>query len=427
MIERLGYWLDRLANAGVLPSDDEEERLNKAILTLSASFIGVISFFWVGTYVVLGLWASAFIPLAYQIASALSLIYFVKTKKYVVFRFSQLLLMLLLPFVLQWSLGGFVASGGVAFWALISPLGALLFHSTRKSLPWFLAYLVLTIFSGMMEGYLAQYSPEIPQPVTVLFFVMNVLGPSSTAYLLTQYFAYRRETALAALHAEQERSERLLLNVLPAPIAERLKRDPGVIADELAEVTILFADIVGFTPLTEQVPPERMVPWLNDLFSAFDRLAAHHGLEKIRTIGDSYMVAGGVPIPRPDHAEAAAALALDIIEEAKRHNAPNGQPLRVRVGINSGPATAAVIGTTKFIYDVYGDTVNTASRMESHGLPGRIQVAEATYARLCDRYLFEERGAVQVKGKGEMKTYLLLGRKAEAPVPVAAQPLGAVP
>jgi class 3 adenylate cyclase len=226
--------------------------------------------------------------------------------------------------------------------------------------------------------------------------------------------AIRGRRALDEAHrrllAEQERSEGLLLNVLPAPIADRLKQGEQVIADRFPEVTVLFADLVDFTASSDRSSPERVVQVLAELFTAFDRLAARHGLEKIKTVGDAYMVAGGLPVPRPDHAQAVAEMALAVQEEAGRHRDPDGQPLAVRIGIDSGPVVAGVIGTAKFSYDLWGDTVNTASRMESTGVAGCIQVTERAYRRLRDRYRFERRGPVQVKGKGELVTWFLVGR-----------------
>jgi class 3 adenylate cyclase len=216
------------------------------------------------------------------------------------------------------------------------------------------------------------------------------------------------------LRAEQERSEQLLLNVLPAPIAARLKRGEAVIADRFAEVTVLFADLVDFTRRSQETSPERVVRLLDDLFSAFDRLAERHGLEKIKTIGDAYMVVGGLPEPRPDHAQAVADMALALREEVARHRDPGGRPLALRIGIDSGPVVAGVIGRRKFSYDLWGDTVNTASRMESNGVPGCIQVTERTWRRLRDGYRFERRGPVQVKGKGELVTWFLVARDGQA-------------
>ncbi|GET44550.1 adenylate/guanylate cyclase domain-containing protein [Microseira wollei] len=213
------------------------------------------------------------------------------------------------------------------------------------------------------------------------------------------------------LAVEQEKSERLLLNILPEPIANRLKDQHHSIADGFAEVTILFADIVKFTELSSQVSPEELVSLLNEIFSAFDRLTERYGLEKIKTIGDAYMVAGGIPNPRPDHAEAVAEMALDMRLEIAEFNKRHDSNCNIRIGINTGPVVAGVIGTKKFIYDLWGDTVNVASRMESHGMAGAIQVTADTYERLRDRFEFESRGKITIKGKGEMMTYLLLGRK----------------
>ena len=234
------------------------------------------------------------------------------------------------------------------------------------------------------------------------------------AALLLLGEAIRGRRALDAAHrlllAEQERSEGLLLNVLPAPIADRLKQGEEPIADRFPEVTVLFADLVEFTASSDRSSPERVVQVLADLFTAFDRLAARHGLEKIKTVGDAYMVAGGLPAPQPDHAQAVAEMALAVREEAGRHRDPAGRPLQVRIGIDSGPVVAGVIGTAKFSYDLWGDTVNTASRMESTGVPGCIQVTDRAYRRLRGAYRFERRGPVQVKGKGEVVTWFLAGR-----------------
>jgi urea transport system substrate-binding protein len=209
----------------------------------------------------------------------------------------------------------------------------------------------------------------------------------------------------------QEQSDRLLLNILPEAIAKRLKQDENTIADSFEEVTVLFADIVSFTQLSSHISPHELVKQLNEIFSTFDRLAQRHGLEKIKTIGDAYMVVGGLPTPRADHAEAIAKMALDMQREIHRFKRDDGEPFHIRIGISSGPVVAGVIGLNKFIYDLWGDTVNIASRMESQGIPDYIQVTAATYERLRHQFQFEERGIIQIKGKGEMLTYFLKGIK----------------
>jgi class 3 adenylate cyclase len=232
-----------------------------------------------------------------------------------------------------------------------------------------------------------------------------------SACLETKRLRDKEQAYLQQIQAEQARSERLLLNILPQSIAERLKHSNKPIAEQFEDVSVLFADIVGFTRLATRVTPTELVGMLNEVFSLFDDLAERYGLEKIKTIGDSYMAAGGLPKPRPHHIAAVAEMALAMQGAIARFSARRDDDLNIRIGIGSGPAIAGVIGTKKFIYDLWGDTVNTASRMESHGLPGQIQVCAATYARLRDRYLFEERGEVHVKGKGAMATYILQGRR----------------
>jgi class 3 adenylate cyclase len=228
--------------------------------------------------------------------------------------------------------------------------------------------------------------------------------------------AYRQERAARGeflanhlLEAERARAERLLLNVLPASVAARLKERPGGIADDFEEVGILFADIVDFTPLAACLPAADVVRLLNEVFTAFDALADRFGLEKIKTIGDAYMAAAGLPEPREDHAAALAEMALAMREKvADFRRADNGLPLEIRVGINTGPVVAGVIGTRKFIYDLWGDTVNVASRLESHGRPGAIQCTEAAYRLLSERYAFDGPTPLVLKGRGELPVYLLL-------------------
>lgn len=217
------------------------------------------------------------------------------------------------------------------------------------------------------------------------------------------------KSVMEDLDAERAESERLLLNILPEVIAERLKTGPGVIADQFDSVSILFADIVGFTPLSERLSAHEVVVWLNDVYSAFDSFVQKMGLEKIRTIGDNYMVASGVPTPRDDHATAITRLALDMQDHIAGLPPIGDRAIEFRVGINSGPVVGGVIGTHKFQYDIWGDAVNTASRMESHGLPGRIQVTADTYELIKDEFVCESRGTIDVKGKGEMKTWFVEG------------------
>jgi urea transport system substrate-binding protein len=209
----------------------------------------------------------------------------------------------------------------------------------------------------------------------------------------------------------QKQTEELLLKILPKPIAERLQQKQQVIADSFSDVSVLFADLVGFTNFASRKTPTELVEILNQIFSEFDQLSKQHSLEKIKTIGDAYMVVGGLPIPRSDHASSIAQMGLDMQNFIARFNTEINESFRLRIGINIGPVVAGVIGLTKFSYDLWGDTVNVASRMESSGIPGQTQVTAAVYERLKERFLFQERGTILIKGKGEMMTYLLLGQK----------------
>lgn len=222
-----------------------------------------------------------------------------------------------------------------------------------------------------------------------------------------------RKQAEASLRLARKKSELLLLNILPQPLAERLKRGQRTIAENFEAVTVLFADLVDFTEFSTETSPTQLVEILNGIFSKFDRLAQQHKVEKIKTIGDAYMAVAGLPTPRPDHAQAIAQMALDMQAAIAQYNRENNSVFKLRIGINSGPVVAGIIGIKKFSYDLWGDTVNTASRMESHGIPGYIQMTAATYELLREEYLFEERGPIPVKSKGEMTTYLLMGRKSE--------------
>ncbi|NEP59721.1 MAG: PAS domain S-box protein [Symploca sp. SIO2G7] len=255
-------------------------------------------------------------------------------------------------------------------------------------------------------GVLTLFSRDAQQADEDLLKIMAAIGRQLGQWI-------KRKQAEEALRYQQEQTERLLLNILPKPIAERLKQEQGTIAENFAEVTVLFADIVGFTQLSAKISAPELVELLNAIFSKFDKLAEQHGLEKIKTIGDAYMVVGGLPKVQPNHAEAIAEMAMDMQAAVAELSQEIGQEFHIRIGINTGPVVAGVIGVSKFIYDLWGDAVNTASRMESHGAAGKIHLTDSTYKHLQEKYLFEDRGQITVKGKGEMNTYFLLGRKGE--------------
>jgi len=253
--------------------------------------------------------------------------------------------------------------------------------------------------------------PSGTDPMDVLFDMVWISGMSVLVVFLIDRL-FRMEFAIRQqLQDEQHRSEQLLLNILPPSVAERLLHEPRTIADSFSEATVLFADIVDFTHLSAHMAPTQIVELLNTIFSMFDELAEQFGLEKIKTVGDAYMVVAGVPHPQDDHAVAIAHMALAMRESLEKFSFYFGKPIRLRIGIHSGPVVAGVIGLKKFAYDLWGDTVNTASRMESHGIPNEIQVTQTTYDYLKHHFIFERRGCIAIKGKGEMMTYLLKEEK----------------
>lgn len=304
----------------------------------------------------------------------------------------------------------FSAQSAVHFYLLAGATTAIAIFGVRQN--------ALSIFSiGLGLGCFIYADLVFTEPAPFLELEPAFLGifyaisiPVAMLFIFVMVFWGFRQANIAedALQREYEYSERLLENMLPSPIAAQLKRNPGqTIADSHEEVTILFADIVGFTPRASQQKPDELVKFLNQLFTRFDDLANHHGLEKIKTLGDAFMVAGGMPEPQPDHAERVAQMALDMVDETERFSAEMGEKVELRIGIHSGPVVAGVIGTRKPFYDVWGDTVNTAARLETFGTNGKIQVTADTKARLQKAFTFTERGQVDIKGKGPLDLYYL--------------------
>jgi guanylate cyclase len=405
MTELINLLIYRIDNVATIPGDIAPIRLQKTLLIfLSAAGLFIVP--WGAWYLHgAGMNFPASVALGYSCLSAIALAHLLLTKRASVASALQLVGLLLGPVLIQWSMGGFVASGAIVLWSLLAPLCAIVFLGTRMAVWWFGAFALLVLVGAARD--IAGGAP-LQQ---VLLYSENVLLVSTLAFISLRFFVAERDTALAALEREQARSESLLLNILPASIAERLKAGSQTIADGYAEATILFADLVGFTRMSTTVSPEQLVAMLNRLFSRFDEISDRFGVEKIKTIGDAYMACAGVPVARPDHAEVIVDMALAMQEALQEHNREFGSNLQIRIGINTGPVVAGVIGLKKFIYDLWGDTVNLASRMESNCVPGRIQVSAATWEHLRDRYDFEARGDIDVKGIGSVKAYLLNGKK----------------
>jgi guanylate cyclase len=404
-------WLDRAARIGADPRDDDEQRLRKALLVLVCVLILPISLAWGAIYLALGA-ASGFIAWLYLIISIAAIVTFARTRDTEWLLKVELLNILLAPTISMAFLGGFIASGAVGLWGILAPLGALVFDGARAGVRWFVAFVVVFLVSGIVGEVAGGGRSTLPSWFESTMIALNVTVTGAVVFMLLVQFVRQREEALAELRVEQDRAETLLLNILPRSIADKLKADTSTIADQFAAASILFADVVDFTPLSDRLQPAEVVGILDDLFTHFDLLAERYDVEKIKTIGDCYMVAAGVPTPRADHARVMALMALDMRDAMRSQDAVGHLGLEIRIGINSGPVVAGVIGRKRFLYDLWGDAVNMASRMESHGTPGRIQVTQATYQLLCDEFELERRGTVPIKGKGDVETWYLLSRRA---------------
>jgi adenylate cyclase len=426
----MGRVTARLAFVGADPRDDEDLRARKALLVLISVLILPVAALWGTLYLAFGSPVGV-VPFVYFGILLAAIVVFSRTRNFPLLLLVGQIDILFAPTLSMIPLGGFLGAGGVGLWGILAPLAALVFSDVRSAIRWYIAFVVVFLVSGIAGQVVGPIWAPLPGWFTSTMLASNIAVGGMIVFTLLAVFAQQRRDALAALRLEQGKAENLLLNILPRSIADKLKAQTQPIADQFVSASILFADVVDFTPWSERLPPAEVVGYLDHLFSHFDGLAERYGLEKIKTIGDCYMVAAGVPTPRPDHARALALMALDMLEAMGSADQIAHLGLDLRVGINSGPVVAGVIGRKRFLYDLWGDAVNTASRMESHGTPSRIQITRATYELLADEFECEPRGTIVVKGKGEIETWYLVGRRAKLAEPRAhpepARPPGAVP
>jgi adenylate cyclase len=418
LLDRIRAAADRVAArvrlVGADPRDDEDLRARKALLVLISVLILPVAALWGALYLAFGSPVGV-VPLVYFGVLLGAIVVFSRTRDLPWFLRVGQVAILLAPTLSMIPLGGFLDSGGVGLWGILAPLGALVFSDVRSAVRWYVAWLIVFLGSGFAGEIIGPVWTPLPVWFTSTMLALNIAVGGTIVFVLLAVFAKQRRDALAALRQEQAKAENLLLNILPRSIADKLKAETQPIADHFGSASILFADVADFTPWSERLPPAEVVGYLDQLFSHFDELAERHGLEKIKTIGDCYMVAAGVPTPRSDHARALALMGLDMLEAMRAHEVFGHLGLELRVGINSGPVVAGVIGRKRFLYDLWGDAVNTASRMESHGTPGRIQITRTTYELLAHDFECEPRGTIAVKGKGEIETWYLVRPRGDRP------------
>ena len=381
---------------------DAGELVKRSTFLIVSTLTVLAGLIWAGMYIGLGLMLASLAPLAYSILLAVGLGIAMKQARYRGFVSLQLTLIFVLPLTLELILGGYQNSGAVFMWSFLAPLGSAFFQSPSQAIRWFVAFVVssltLVISTPELPGFVSVPSDTVIQ----IFFGMNLLGVVGIVFIAAQFFASQLDTEL-------KRSEELLLNILPPSIAKRLKQGDDPIVDNFDGVTILFADLVGFTKASANLDPNFLIRYLNDVFAAFDTIAESSKLEKIKTIGDAYMVVGGLHGDTGDHAERVLDVAFGFQAALKAVNRAHKMNFKLRIGIHSGAVIAGVLGIRKFAYDIWGDAVNTASRMESHGIPDEIQITAETYQLVKHRFECVSRGIIDVRGKGPIETYFVKG------------------
>ncbi|MEH6405328.1 MAG: adenylate/guanylate cyclase domain-containing protein, partial [Sneathiella sp.] len=364
----------------------------------AAYAMGIFAVLWGAIYFSVGETLAASIPWAYAILSALSLLAIKKYPNYTLLRQSQLAFSLLLPFFLMIALGGWVNSSAVVVWSLISPLSALIYFGTRRATYWFFAFLLLIVIGIFIDFPALSHTNAIPPLFIILFFAMNISGLSTVAFVFLRYFVKANERAYELLEKERLRSENLIENMLPPAIAERLKQDQKTIANKLDDISILFADISGFTRYSMNHSPEEVVTLLDSLFSTFDQYVEELGLEKIKTIGDAYMISSGLEQDAVTGAKAAAKFALKSMTYMHQVTHTRDVDLDLTVGLHTGTVVAGVIGVKKFSYDIWGDAVNIAARLQQNATRGHILLSGETLALLENEYVVTDEGSIPLKG-----------------------------
>ena len=398
---RLRGWWDRLLSLGAYPGETDMQRGRRRIVVGYFAFGALARVIIATSELGGGLPAIGVIDLTAALVSLLLLGILARKPGWFVGIVDVALFLILVEVLTQTvCMGGLVRSDLVILFGFLAVIGALIVRPVRAAFRWFVAYLVTLVLAVVLPEVIDPIYVEAPSNPDIAFTIAAVLVFlfPSMAYFVRQRDRFQKE------------SDDLLHAILPDEIATRLKADRTMIADEHEAASVLFADVVGFTPMSAAMSPAELVSMLNEVFTTFDGFVEELGLEKIKTVGDAYMVAAGVPHGRADHAHAIAELALRMRDHAELHPF-DGRPLSLRIGVNSGRVVAGVVGTQKFAYDLWGDVVNTASRMESEGVPGAIQVTPATYELIRDGFVCEPRRVVRVKGKGDMQTYLLVSRR----------------
>ncbi len=389
------------------PADTVDTRSEKVAIFLVSTACCAAGCVWSAMYwAAFGFGTTAVLPLVFVLVVGAALVVAHRGGNHRIAVHAQIVCIVYVTTAIQWSIGDVVDSGFVMAWAFMGPLIALMFFSVRHALAWQGLFVINIVLTVAFDDVFSRYGEGVDETWRNFFFAMNLGVASSVVFAFAAYF-------VRAALGEKEKADRLLRNILPEKVARTLKDRDGVIAEEFGSVSVLFADIVDYTAYANRKSAAEVVSKLDGIFDRFDRLADRHGLEKIKTIGDAYMVVGGLPVPRSDHCRASAAMALDMLEAIATVERDDGVPFALRIGLHAGPVVAGVIGRRKFAYDLWGDTVNVASRLEATGKPGEIRVSDAVHRLLEGEFTFEPLGRVAMKGVGDVEVWNLTGRVPE--------------
>lgn len=381
--------------------DTQELAFRKVLILLIASMCSVCGVIWSALYYfVFGVGVIAFLPLVFVtvVGSCIIIAHF--TRSYKILVYAQLTCIMWVTAFIQWTIGSMDQSGLVISWGFLAPLGAVIFLSNRQSIVWMLMFLFILVVSAVFEPALLGYKAHVSNAVRTLFYIMNIGTSSTVVFAASAWF-------MNIIQHEKKRSDKLLLDILPDEVAQELKEKGYSDAKQFDEVSVLFTDFKNFTAHAESLAAHDLVKEINECFSAFDNILHKHNIEKIKTVGDAYLAASGLPVANPNHAQDTINAAIEIRDFMLSRRMQKPDSFEVRIGIHTGHVVAGIVGVKKFAYDIWGDTVNIAARMEQHSEAGKINISETTYDLVKDKFTCESRGEIEAKNKGKLKMYFI--------------------
>lgn len=394
--------LDKLKSFAKEDADSQELAFRKLLILLIASMCSMCGVVWsLMYYYVFGAGVIAALPISFTVIVGTCIIASHYTRNYKIVVYAQLTCIMWITAFIQWTIGSMDQSGFVIAWAFLAPLGAVIFLSKWQSVIWMLMFLFILVVSAVFEPALLGYKSYVSNGVRTLFYIMNIGTSLTVVFAASAWF-------MNSIQQEKKRSDSLLLDILPAEVAEELKVKGYSDAKQFDEVTVLFTDFKGFTTHAENLSAHDLVKEINECFSAFDNILHKHNIEKIKTVGDAYLAASGLPVANPNHAKDTVNAAIEIRDFMLNRRKENPDSFEVRIGIHSGHVVAGIVGVKKFAYDIWGDTVNTAARMEQNSEAGKINISETTYGLVKDKFSCEYRGEIEAKNKGKLKMYFVV-------------------